>query len=430
MSAPFMILCMAFASMMLLSAPIVSVIALSSALAIMASGNAPLEIAATSMAQGVDSFALLAIPFFILSGTIMGRGAMAKRLIDLALALVSPFPGGLAYVNTLACTLFGSISGSAAAAVSSIGTFMIPQMSEKGYGKNFATALTVCSSTTGMLIPPSNTMIVYSVAAGGVSIGAMFMAGILPGLLFALLIMVASFVYAFRRGARGEGAFRLRLVWQTFKRAFLSLFLVVFVMGGILCGIFTATESAAISVAYAFVLEALVYRDISPKEFPKILADSARTTGIVMLIVGASCAMSWVLTMVNAPQEIVGAIMGISQDKIAVLLIINLILLVAGTFMDMTPAILIFTPIFLPVAAELGLDKIHFGIIMVANLSIGLCTPPVGTCLFVGCGVGKTDIGGVAPKLVPFVLAMIAALALITFCPQLSMWLPKALGLA
>jgi len=326
--------------------------------------------------------------------------------------------------------LFGAISGSAVAAVSSIGSFMIPQMERKGYGKNESIALTVCSSTTGMLIPPSNTMIVYSVAAGGVSIGAMFMAGILPGLLFALLIMVASFVYAFRRGARGEGAFRLRLVWQTFKRAFLSLFLVVFVMGGILCGIFTATESAAISVAYAFVLEALVYRDISPKEFPKILADSARTTGIVMLIVGASCAMSWVLTMVNAPQEIVGAIMGISQDKIAVLLIINLILLVAGTFMDMTPAILIFTPIFLPVAAELGLDKIHFGIIMVANLSIGLCTPPVGTCLFVGCGVGKTDIGGVAPKLVPFVLAMIAALALITFCPQLSMWLPKALGLA
>ncbi len=425
MSIAFIVLCLSFVSMLLLGVPIVSVIAISSTIAIMATGREPLEISSTSMAHGVDSFALLAIPFFILSGRIMGHGTMAQRLIDLASALVIRFPGGLAYVNTIACTLFGSISGSSAAAVSSIGAFMIPQMKEKGYDKDFATALTICSSTTGMLIPPSNTMIVYSVAVGGLSVGAIFIAGIIPGLLLAFALMVTSSFYILKKNIKGEGCFNINLIWMTFKRAFLSLFLIVIVIGGILGGIFTATESAAISVLYAFVLEVFVYRDISIKELPKIFADSAQTTGIVMLIVGASCAMSWVLTMTNAPQEIVQAIMGISDNKVILLLVINLILLLVGTFMDMTPAILIFTPIFLPIVRELGITDLHFGIIMIANLSIGLCTPPVGTCLFLGCGVGKTDIGAVAPKLIPYVIAMIIVVLFITFIPALSLWLPS-----
>ena len=258
MSAPFAVLCAGFALILLLSAPIAVVIALSSCAAIFASGKEPFEIVATSMAHGSDSFALLAIPFFILSGMIMGRGAMAMRLIDLAAALVSRFPGGLAYVNTVTCMLFGSISGSAVAAVSSIGSFMIPQMEKKGYGKNLSVALTVCSSTTGMLIPPSNIMIVYSVAVGGLSIGALFLAGVIPGIVLGLSIMAASFVYARRRKIKPEGAFDFPLILRAFKRAFLSLLLVFVVLGGILGGIFTATEAAAISVAYAFVLEVIV----------------------------------------------------------------------------------------------------------------------------------------------------------------------------
>ena len=429
MSAPFAILCAGFALILLLSAPIAVVIALSSCAAIFASGKEPFEIVATSMAHGTDSFALLAIPFFILSGMIMGRGAMAVRLRDLAAALVSRFPGGLAYVNTVTCMLFGSISGSAVAAVSSIGSFMIPQMEKKGYGKNLSVALTVCSSTTGMLIPPSNIMIVYSVAVGGLSIGALFLAGVVPGIVLGLAIMAASFLYARRRKIKPEGAFDFPLILRAFKRAFLSLLLVFIVLGGILGGVFTATESAVISVAYAFVLEFVVYRDIKISEMWDILAKSAETTGVVMMIIGASTAMSWIMTMSNAPAQIAEALMYFGNSKVALLIIINIILLIVGTFMDMTPAVLIFTPIFLPIAHSLGISDLHFGIIMITNLSIGLCTPPVGTCLFVGCGVGETSMAKVAPSLAGYVAAMVAALMLITFVPELSLWLPRVLGL-
>lgn len=429
MSAEFIILILSFVGLLFLSVPIAAVIGLSAALAIFASGGSCFEITATSMAQGVDSFALLAIPFFILSGMIMGKGAMAIRLINLASALVSPLPGGLAFVNTLTCMFFGAISGSSVAAVSSIGSFMIPQMQKKGYGKEMAIALTVCSSTTGMLIPPSNTMIVYAVAVGGISIGALFIAGIIPGILLGVAIMLVSLFFAKRNKTKAEGAFDFKKVLIAFKEAFLSLMLIVIVLGGILGGIFTATEAAVIAVAYAFVLEVLIYRDISMRDMYKILYDSARVTGVVMLIVGASTAMSWIMTMTNVPQQIAQAMDIFGGNKIAILLAINIILLFVGMFMDMTPAILIFTPIFLPIVSQLGIDTIHFGIIMITNLSIGLCTPPVGTCLFVGCGVGNSDIGAISPKLVPYVAAMILALLVITFIPELSTWLPKVCGL-
>lgn len=429
MSAEFIILFLAFVSLLFLSVPIAVVIGISAALAIWATGGECFEVVATSMAQGVDSFALLAIPFFILSGAIMGRGAMAIKLINLASALVSPFPGGLAYVNTLTCMFFGAISGSSVAAVSSVGSFMIPQMENKGYGKEMPIALTVCSSTTGMLIPPSNTMIVYSVAVGGVSIGALFIAGIIPGVLLGMAILCVSIVYTKRYKIKAEGQFVPKKILKAFKEAFLSLMLIVIVLGGILGGIFTATEAAVIAVVYAFVLEVFVYRDISMRQMYEILYDSARVTGVVMLIVGASTAMSWIMTMTNIPQQIAEAMSILGDSKIAILITINIILLFVGMFMDMTPAILIFTPIFLPIVSQFGISPIHFGIIMITNLSIGLCTPPVGTCLFVGCGVGKSDIGSVSPKLIPYVIGMIVALMFITFIPQLSEWLPKACGL-
>lgn len=429
MSAEFTIMCLCFFALLILSAPIAVVIALSSALAIYASGGDAFEVVATSMAQGADSFALLAIPFFILSGMIMGRGAMAIRLINLASALVSPFPGGLAYVNTLTCMFFGAISGSAVAAVSSIGSFMIPQMEKKGYGKNLSIALTVCSSTTGMLIPPSNIMIVYSVAVGGLSIGALFLAGILPGIILGISILIVSVIWARRKKIKAEGSFNIKQILVAFKEAFLSLLLIVIVLGGILGGVFTATEAAVISVAYAFILEVLIYRDISMRDIYEIFRDSSKTTGIVMMIIGASTAMSWIMTMSNAPQQIGEAMMIFGDSKIAILIAINVILLFVGMFMDMTPAVLIFTPIFLPIVREFGVDPIHFGIIMITNLSIGLCTPPVGTCLFVGCGVGKSEIGAVSPKLVAYVAAMIVALMFITFIPEISLAIPRWLGL-
>lgn len=429
MNFALIILWAAFFSMLFLSAPIAVVIALASALAILAIGREPLEIIATSMAQGVDSFALLAIPFFILSGMIMGKGAMARRLIELALALVRFLPGGLAYVNTVTCMLFGAISGSAVAAVSSIGSFMIPQMRQRGYDNDTAVAVTVCSSTTGMLIPPSNIMIVYSVAVGGLSIGALFMAGILPGILVGLFLMLSSWFIIRRKKMGAEGKFDVILLLRAFKRAFLSLLLVVIVLGGILCGVFTATESAVISVAYAFILEVIIYRDIKLSEIPELLMKSAQTTGIVMLIIGASTAMSWVMTITNAPQEIARALMFFGENEFVLLLLINLLLLVVGMFMDMTPAVLIFTPILLPIVKELGMSEIHFGIMMIANLSIGLCTPPVGTCLFVGCGVGNAKMTTLAPKMVPYFLAMLAAQILITYVPWISEGIPELLGM-
>lgn len=429
MNFALIILWAAFFSMLFLSAPIAVVIALASALAILATGREPLEIIATSMAQGVDSFALLAIPFFILSGMIMGKGAMARRLIELALALVRFLPGGLAYVNTVTCMLFGAISGSAVAAVSSIGSFMIPQMRQRGYDNDTAVAVTVCSSTTGMLIPPSNIMIVYSVAVGGLSIGALFMAGILPGILVGLFLMLSSWFIIRRKKMGAEGKFDVILLLRAFKRAFLSLLLVVIVLGGILCGVFTATESAVISVAYAFILEVIIYRDIKLSEIPELLMKSAQTTGIVMLIIGASTAMSWVMTITNAPQEIARALMFFGENEFVLLLLINLLLLVVGMFMDMTPAVLIFTPILLPIVKELGMSEIHFGIMMIANLSIGLCTPPVGTCLFVGCGVGNAKMTTLAPKMVPYFLAMLAAQILITYVPWISEGIPELLGM-
>jgi len=428
MSAAFLILCAAFFALLFMGTPIAAAIALSSATAVFATGREPFETVATAMAQGVDGFALLAIPFFVLSGMIMGRGGMALRLMELAAALMSPFRGGLAYVNTLTCMLFGSISGSSAAAVSAVGAFMIPQMEKKNYGKNFSVALTVASSTTGMLIPPSNTMIVYSVAVGGVSIGSLFLAGVIPGILVGLTIIGASYFYV-RKMNPEASSFEFKRVATAFRRAFLSLMLIAVVIGGILGGIFTATEAAAISVAYAFCLEMFVYRELKFKDLGEVFAKSAATTAVIMFIVGASSAMSWIMTITNAPQQIAEGLMAFAQSDIALLLIINLILLIVGTFMDMTPAILIFTPIFLPIARALGLSDIHFGIIMIANLSIGLCTPPVGTCLFVGCGVGNTDIGSVSKKLLPFLAAMVIALLIITFVPELSLALPRICGM-
>lgn len=388
-----------------------------------------LTTAAQRMAGGLDSFALLAIPFFILSGLLMGQGGIAHRLVEFAKVLIGMLPGGLAFVNVVSCTLFGAISGSAVAATSAIGSFMIPTMNKEGYDKNFNAAITITSSTTGLLIPPSNILIIYSLASGGVSIAALFIAGYLPGILMAVALMAVCAIYAKIKklpvGAKPTFSQVLHRTWDALP----SLALVIIVIGGIVGGFFTATEASVIAVLYAGFLSLVVYKEVKWSEMPQLLIKSAETTAIVMLLIATSSAMSWILSYENIPQSLSTALLALSSDPIMILLTINLILLIVGIFMDMTPAVLIFTPIFLPVVESLGISPLHFGIMMVANLCIGLCTPPVGSVLFVGCSVAKTSIPKLIKPLLPMYAAMVMALILITFVPAISEFLPRFFGL-
>jgi tripartite ATP-independent transporter DctM subunit len=384
---------------------------------------------AQRMVAGVDSFALLAIPFFILSGFLMGQGGIASRLIALAKVLVGKLPGGLAYVNVLACTLFGSISGSSVAATSAIGGFMIPAMEKEGYKRPFSSAVTVTSSTVGLLIPPSNILIIYSLASGGVSIAALFIGGYLPGILVTLFLMAAAGVYLVRTKQLPPVSAESVPVLPAFLGALPSLFLVALVIGGIIAGLFTPTEAGVIAVLYAFILAFFVYKEISYADLYPLAIKTIITTCIVMLLIAASSAMSWLLSYQAIPQAISQALLTISENPLLILLIINLVLLVIGTFMDMTPAVLIFTPIFLPVAESLGISPLHFGIMMILNLSIGLCTPPVGSVLFVGCSIGKVAIIDIIKPILPLYVAMILALVVVTLFPAISEFLPQLMGL-
>ena len=430
MSFAIAVLVVSFLILLVLNVPVAFCMGIASLLAVLAMGDLPALVAvAHKIATGIDSFALLAIPFFILSGLLMGHGGIARRLIDFANALVGRFRGGLAFVNVLTCMLFGAISGSAAAAVSSVGGFMIPLMNKMGYDKNFNASVTITAATTGLLIPPSNVMIVYSLATGGiVSIAAIFMAGILPGIVVGLALMfVAGFVSVKEGYGKGE-VFTLQQSLKAFASALPALLLIVIVLGGILGGIFTATEASAVAVLYAFILAVPIYREVKLSEMPKILLQCGVTTSVVFLLIGTSMAMSWVLAAERVPQDITAALLSLTDNKILLLLLINIMLLIVGTFMDMTPAVLIFTPIFLPIVVNLGIDPCHFGIIMIMNLCIGICTPPVGTCLFLGCGIADTTVSRIIRPILPFFAAMVISLLLITYIEGLSLWIPKLAG--
>ena len=423
------VLIVVFAALLTLGTPIAFVIGIASVLGAWALGYTDVLLTvARDISNGLDNFALLAIPFFILAGDLMGAGGLARRLIDLAAAIVGRFRGGLGLVNTVTCMLFGAISGSSAAAVSSIGSTLIPEMNRNGYPKNFNIAVTVSAATTGLLIPPSNVMIVYAVVASNISVGALFMAGVGPGLLVGLGIMIMCIGLSVTGGYGAAGTSLPQFV-PSAVRALPSLLLIVFVLGGILGGVFTATEASAVAVLWALLLGVLFYREIPIAALPAILIRSTRTTGIVMLLVGSSQVMSRILTQEQVPATVSQALLSLSDNPVMILLTINLILLAVGTFMDMTPAVLVFTPVFLPVALAIGVDPIHFGILLIANLCIGLCTPPVGACLFLGCSIGKSDIISVSRAMIPFYVVMMAALMVITYVPGLSLWLPRALGL-
>lgn len=382
---------------------------------------------AQRMATGLDSFALLAIPFFILAGQIMNRGGIARRLINFAKTLVGSLPGGLAHVNIIAAMLFGAIAGSAAAAASAIGTFMGPTMEKEGYSKEYSAAVNITSSTTGLVIPPSNILIVYSLASGGASIAALFLAGYIPGILTGLFLMVVAAIWAKRKGFPVGERNSLGEVFRTFIDALPSLLLLIVVIGGIVAGIFTATEASAVAVLYCLLLT-YFYKEVRLSDLPGILLDSVGTTAIIMLLIGTSMSMSWIMAYENIPQAITDFLLSISDSKVVILIIINLILLFVGIFMDMTPAVLIFTPIFLPIVTQLGMHPVHFGIVMVLNLCIGLCTPPVGSILFVGVSVAQTSIQKVVKPLLPLFVAMLIALILVTYIPALSLWLPSVFG--
>ncbi len=520
MNVPVLVLVISFVVLLVLNVPVAFCMGIGTLLAFVVMGAPAFGAVAHNIATGIDSFSLLAIPFFILSGLLMGHGGIARRLIDFANVLVGRFRGGLAFVNILTCMLFGAISGSATAAISSVGGFLIPLMNKMGYHRDFNASVTITAATTGLLIPPSNVMIVYSLATGGaVSIAAIFMAGVLPGVLVGLALMAVSAFISIRHNygqeqrdvvtlaetlrfyglllasltvvnvallcffpllsvmlgalawaivevARELGAdipqgrsfpagatvvraalwglgglltlaAEVKIVWRsaaikaatiTYLRAVPALLLVLIVIGGILLGWFTPTEASAVAVLYSFVLAVFVYREVRIKDLPQILLQCGVTTAVVFLLIATSVAMSWVLASENVPQDISAYLVSLTSSKVVLLLLINAILLAVGTFMDMTPAVLIFTPIFLPIVEAMGLNALHFGIILIMNLCIGLCTPPVGTCLFLGCGIAETTVTKVMRHILPFFGAMLVTLLICTFIPEISLWIPARLG--
>ena len=434
MSTGLAVLLVSFVVLLLMEVPVAFVIGIATLLGALALGREGSFLTlASDMANGLDSFPLLAIPFFILAGELMASGGLARRLIDFASSMVGRLPGGLAIVNAVTCMLFGAVSGSATAAISSIGAALIPEMERKGYPRNFSVALTATAATTGLLIPPSNVMIVYALVASNVSVGALFLAGLMPGVVTGCAVMAVAVIVSgrFKDSPTVEKAGEIEEIpgfWRSFFRALPSLSMLFIVIGVIIRGIMTPTESSAIAVLWSLLLVCVFYREVKPSGLPRILINATRTTGIVLLLIGTSAAMSRLLTIEQVPQAAASALLSVSESPLVILLLINFALLIVGIFMDMTPAILVFTPIFLPVAIGIGIDPVHFGVIMIANLCIGLCTPPVGSCLFLGCGVGKAKIAGVSRAMVPFYIAMFAALLLITYFEPLSLWLPKALG--
>ncbi len=427
---PIFVLVLSFIGLLAVGTPVAWSISISSVLTMLVSIPAMPAFTTVSqrMGTGLDSFALLAIPFFILSGQLMNKGGIAHRLIAFAKTLVGSLPGGLALINVIGAMLMGAIAGSAMASASAMGSILGPEMEKEGYSREFGAAVNITSATTGLIIPPSNVLIVYSLASGGVSIAALFLAGYIPGILTGIFLMIVASFWAKKKKYKLGEKSSLKEIVKTFIAAVPSLFLLIIVIGGIVTGVFTATEASAIAVLYTLVL-GFIYKEITIKSLPEILLDSSSTTAVVMLLIGASMSMSWVMSFENIPQDISTTLLAISDNPIIILLIINLLLLFVGIFMDMTPAVLIFTPIFLPVVTSIGMDPVHFGIIMVLNLCIGLCTPPVGSVLFVGVGVAQTTIQKVMKPLLPLFLAMVVALFLVTYFPQLTLWLPSLFDL-
>jgi tripartite ATP-independent transporter DctM subunit len=391
--------------------------------------NIPLPTIGQRMVSGLNSFPLIAIPFFIFAGEIMGAGGISRRLIELSNIVVGRLRGGLAMMNVVASMFFGGISGSAVADASSIGSVMIPMMKKKGYDTDYSVGVTVSGAIQGVIIPPSHNMIIYSLAAGGVSIGALFAAGIVPGILLGLSLMITSYVMAVRRGYPKGDPIEARQIPRIVREGLLGLLTAVIIIGGIISGIFTATESAAIACVYAFVITFFVYREIPLSAMVGILRGTLRTLAMVLFLIAASAAYGYMLAVLKVPALLTDAFLAVSESPVVILLLINILLLVLGTVMDMAPLILIMTPILLPVATSIGMDPVHFGVMLVFNLAIGLVSPPAGSVLFVGCAIGRISVDSVTRIVLLFMVPMIVVLLLITYVPAFVLTVPRALGL-
>jgi tripartite ATP-independent transporter DctM subunit len=414
-----------FVTLMLIGMPIAFCLGIASVATILYIGLPPIVIF-QQLNSGMNVFAMMAIPFFIFAGDLMVRGGIAARLIRFAAGIVGHLRGGLGQVNIVASTLFGGISGSAVADASAVGGLMIPQMAARGYDRGYAVNVTVNSAIIALMIPPSHNMILYSIAAGGnVSVADLFTAGIIPGMLLAAALMVTAYIVAVRRGYPSEPFPGFAKVAYYLVSAFPGILLIAIIFGGVRSGVFTATESSCIAVLYALLVAMLVYRELDWHGFVEAVMGAVRTTAMVLLVIGTAAAFAWLMAFLQVQQLMIGAISAISDNPIIVLLVINIILLLLGTFMDMAPLVIISTPVLLPVVKAFGVDPVHFGVVMILNAGIGLNTPPVGTVLFVGCAVGGITIREAMKTIWPFFGASVAVLMLVTYIPALSLWLPS-----
>ena len=417
--------------MLLAGVPIAVALAVSSIAAILPVLNtgAAVLTGAQRIFSGISVFSLLAIPFFILAGNLMNKGGIAIRLINFAKLFTGRIPGALAHTNAVANMLFGAISGSGTAAASAMGSIIGPIEEEVGYDRDFSAAANIATAPTGLLIPPSNVMITYSLVSGGTSVAALFMAGYIPGILWGLACMIVIYIFAKKKGYASTKRFTKSEKIKVFFQAIPCLLMIIIVIGGIISGIFTATEGSVVAVVYSLILSLFFYRSIKVSELPKIFLDSAEMTGIIIFLIGVSSIMSWVMAFTEIPKAVSTAMLSISDNRYVILFIVNILLLIIGTFMDMTPACLIFTPIFLPICTSLGMNAVQFGIVLCYNLSVGTITPPVGTILFTGCKVGGVTIESVISHLLPYFVMIIIGLLLVTYVPVLSLGLPSLLGL-
>lgn len=427
-----LIMILVLALLLIFGVPIAISLAFSAMAAILPTlaGDITLVTAAQRIFSGTSTFSLLAIPFFVLAGNIMNQGGIARRLVRFVEALVGRVPGSLLLTNIGANALFGAISGSAAASAAAVGGMVREGQEEAGYDRALSAATNGSSAPSGLLIPPSNALITYSLVSGGTSVAALFMAGYLPGLLWTFMCMTVGIIFARKYNYTGTGqAFSWKHLGLTFLDALLPLSLIIVVIGGIVIGVFTATEGSAIAVVYALFISMVVYRAMSFKDLVNVLVDSAETSGMVVFLIGVSNILSWVMAFTGIPQAIAEALLSVTESPLMIMLIINVILLIAGTFMDVTPAILIFTPIFLPIVTSFGISPIHFGIILVYNLCIGNVTPPVGNTLLVAIRVGESSLADVMPYMFGYYGGILLGLLLVTYIPMISLWLPGLMGL-
>ena len=421
------ILFFSFALFLIIGVPIAFVLGLTPLMALLYQGETPLALAAQQILTAIDNPVLMAIPFFILAGNIMSAGGLTKRLVTFCKVLVGPIRGGLAYINVVISMIFAGITGAAVADTSAIGSILIPAMERDGYDVEFSSAVTATSSTIGPVIPPSIPFIIYGVL-GEVSIASLFLAGFIPGVLLGLFQMGVVAYYARKRNYPRGSIPTPREALRAILDAGLVLLMPVIILGGILSGIFTPTESACIAVFYAFAISFFVYRDIRLRDLPRIIIDTATTSALVMLVIGTASIFSWLLASEEIPQSVCAGILKATQSRILILFFVNIILLVVGTFMETTASLIILTPVLLPLMTQIGVDPLHFGVILVLNLVIGLTTPPVGVCLFIACGIGKISLERISRAILPFILASIAVLGIVTYWESLIMFIPKYFG--